>query len=109
MNENQLQELYNRISAADATYSKRYTFDQFKANMQDEAYVDKLSGWASNRGISMSVEENQPPIQQAPAQQPPVQQPVTAYNAADLLKKSPFNRFRHRTNLHRHQHQMVTA
>jgi len=82
MNENQLQELYNRISAADATYSKRYTFDQFKANMQDQAYVGKLSSWASSRGIDIPTE--QPSVQQPPVQQRPV---ANAYNAEDLLKK----------------------
>jgi len=82
MNENQLQELYNRISAADATYSKRYTFDQFKTNMQDQAYVGKLSSWASSRGIDIPTE--QPPVQQPPVQQRPV---ANAYNAEDLLKK----------------------
>ena len=84
MNENQLQELYNRISAADATYSKRYTFDQFKTNMQDQAYVGKLSSWASSRGIDIPSGQPQQPTEQPPVQQQPV---ANAYNAADLLKK----------------------
>lgn len=79
MNETQLKEFYDLVTSKDPTYSSKVSFDSFKQKMQSSDYASRLKSWA---GVSED-ESIQPPTQQ----QPPAQQPVTAFNAADLLKK----------------------
>ena len=48
MNEQYLQDLYGWIKGQDSSYEGRYSYDQFKQKMQDEAYATQMHGWISS-------------------------------------------------------------
>ena len=45
MNDKKLQELYSLIVSKDPSYANDVSLEQFKVNMQDEAYNTKMQNW----------------------------------------------------------------
>lgn len=52
MNEKYFQDLYALIKGKDSTYEGRYSYDQFKTKIQDEAYAEQIHNWLSKRDES---------------------------------------------------------
>ena len=48
MDENYLLELYEWIKSEDATYESRYSFDDFKIEMNNEGYASQMYDWISS-------------------------------------------------------------
>jgi hypothetical protein len=45
MDEQYFQDLFNWVSSKDSTFQQRYTFEQFKQNMQKPDYLQKMDSW----------------------------------------------------------------
>ena len=52
MNEKYLQDLYALIKQKDSSYEGRYSYDQFKTKIQDDAYAEQMHSWLSNNDES---------------------------------------------------------
>jgi hypothetical protein len=52
MNEQYFQDLYALIKGKDSSYEGRYSYDQFKTKIQDEAYAEQMHNWLSKRDES---------------------------------------------------------
>jgi hypothetical protein len=52
MNEKYLQDLYALIKGKDSSYEGRYSYDQFKTKIQDDAYAEQMHSWLSKRDES---------------------------------------------------------
>jgi hypothetical protein len=45
MNEQYFKDLFNWVSSKDSSFQQRYTFEQFKQNMQSPEYTQKMDSW----------------------------------------------------------------
>jgi len=52
MNEKYLQDLYALIKQKDSSYEGRYSYEQFKTKIQDDAYAEQMHSWLSTNDES---------------------------------------------------------